>query len=82
MNHIIVETAKVFTVVEVLVELTNLTSQQYNLLQEDINTVKGRLAITAIFSSVYMILSTLYMIVYMVVYVKKCVKKQQLRIKE
>ena len=55
----------------------NETYQQNTLLQEDIETLKGRLAVAAIFSSVYMILSTLCMTVYLVVFLKKCVKKHQ-----
>ena len=67
---------------EEVLELTNVTSRQNVLLQENIDIVKGRLAIAAIFSSVYMILSAVYMVVYMIIYVKKCVKKHQQRIKE
>ena len=51
---------------ERVLELTNVTSRQNILLQEDINVVKGRLAIAAIFSSVYMILSKVFMTVYMI----------------
>ena len=65
--------------VELLAEFTNVT---YHLLQEDIETLKGRLAIAATFSSVYIIISTLFMIVYLVVFVKKCVKKRQLKRQE
>ena len=82
LNHLVVATDKVITGLESVLELTSGTSQQKVLLQEHIDIVKGRLAIAAIFSSVYMILSTLYMVVYMVVYIKKCVKKHQQRIKE
>ena len=78
-NHIILDTDKV---VEILVELTNGTSQQNVLLQEDIEILKGRLAIAAIFSSVYMIISTLCLIGYLVVLVKKSVKKHQLKRQE
>ena len=78
LNHLVVATDKVITGLESVLELTNRTSQQNVLLQEHIDIVKGWLAIAAIFSSVYMILSTLYM----VVYIKKCVKKHQQRIKE
>ena len=60
----------------------NKTHQQNVLLQEDIEILKGRLAIAAIFSSVYMIISTLCMIVYLGVFVKKCVKKHQLKRQE
>ena len=65
-----------------ITELANVTGRQNVLLHEDINVVKGWLAIAAIFSSVYMILSSLYMIVYMIVYIKKCVKKHQERLTE
>ena len=41
--------------------------------------MKGRLAIAAIFSSVYMIISTLWLIGQFVVLVKKSVKKHQLK---
>ena len=81
-NHIVIETGRVFTVLEILVELTNGTSQQNFLLQEDIETLKGRLAVAAIFSSVYMIISTLCMTVYLVVFLKKYVKKHQLQRQE
>ena len=74
--------AIVITGLESVLKLTNGTSQHNVLLQEHIEIVKGRLAIAAIFSSVYMILSTVYMVVYMVVYIKKGVKKHQQRIKE
>ena len=57
----------------------NKTHQQNVLLQEDIEILKGRLAIAAIFSSVYMIISTLCLIGYLVVLVKKSVKKHQLK---
>ena len=67
------------TVVEILVELTNGTSQVNVLLQENIEILKGRLAIAAIFSSVYMIISTLLLIGQLVVLVKKSVKKNRLR---
>ena len=72
----------IVAVLEILIELTNGTSQQNVLQQEDIEILKGRLAIAAIFSSVYMIISTLCMIVYLVVFVKKCVKKHQLKRQE
>ena len=62
-----------------LVELTNGTEQQITLLQKDTEILKGRLAIAAIFSSVYMVISTLFMIGYLVVLVKKSVKKHQLK---
>ena len=78
-NHILLDSDKVFAVIEILVELTNGTSQQNVLLQEDIEILKGRLAIAAIFSSVYMIISTLCLIGYLVVLVKKSVKKHQLK---
>ena len=81
-NHIVLDTAEVFAVVEILVKLTNGTSQQNVLLQEDIEILKGRLAIAAIFSSVYMIISTLCLIGYLVVLVKKSVKKHQLKRQE
>ena len=51
-----------------ITELANVTGRQNVLLQEDIDVVKGRLAIAAIFGSVYMILSPLYMIVYIIVH--------------
>ena len=60
----------------------NETSQQNIQLQEDIEILKGRLAIAAIFSSVYMVISTLFMIVYLAVFVKKSVKKHQLKRQE
>ena len=60
----------------------NETRQQNVLLQEDIEILKGRLAIAAIFSSVYMIISTLCLIGYLVVLVKKSVKKHQLKRQE
>ena len=63
----------------VLVDLINGTSQENIQLQEDIEILKGRLAIAAIFSSVYMVISTLFMIGYLVVLVKKSVKKHQLK---
>ena len=62
-----------------LVELTNGTEQQITLLQKDTEILKGRLAIAAIFSSVYMIISTLWLIGQLVVLVKKSVKKHQLK---
>ena len=62
-----------------LVELANGTEQQITLLQKDTEILKGRLAIAAIFSSVYMVISTLFMIGYLVVLVKKSVKKHQLK---
>ena len=65
-----------------LVELANNTSQQIALLQKDTEILKGRLAIAAIFSSVYMAISTLFMIVYLAVFVKKRVKKHQLKRQE
>ena len=55
----------------------NETHQQNTQLQEDIETLKGCLAVAAIFSSVYMILSTFCMTVYLVVFLKKCVRKHQ-----
>ena len=61
-----------------LVELANGT-EQITLLQKDTEILKGRLAIAAIFSSVYMVISTLFMIGYLVVLVKKSVKKHQLK---
>ena len=70
----------VITGLESVLELTNGTSKQNVLLQEHIDIVKDRLAIAAIFSSIYIILSTVYMVVYMDVYIKKCVKKHQQRI--
>ena len=82
LNGLVSQVNHMVTVVEILVELTNGTSQQNVLLQEDIEILKGRLAIAAIFSSVYMIISTLCMIVYLVVFVKKCVKKHQLKRQE
>ena len=66
----------------ILVERINGTSQQNIQLQEDIEILKGRLAIAAIFSSVYMVISTLFMIVYLAVFVKKSVKKHQLKRQE
>ena len=66
----------------VLVKRINGTSQQNIQLQEDIEILKGRLAIAAIFSSVYMVISTLFMIVYLAVFVKKSVKKHQLKRQE
>ena len=63
----------------VLVERIYGTSQQNIQLQEDIEILKGRLAIAAIFSSVYMVISTLFMIGYLVILVKKSVKKHQLK---
>ena len=66
----------------VLVERIYGTSQQNIQLQEDIEILKGRLAIAAIFSSVYMVISTLFMIVYLAVFVKKRVKKHQLKRQE
>ena len=60
----------------------NETHQQNALLQKDIEILKGRLAIAAIFSSVYMIISTLCLIGYLVVLVKKSVKKHQLKRQE
>ena len=77
-NEIVLDTAKNW----LLVELTNGTEIQIALLQKDIEILKGRLAIAAIFSSVYMIISTLCMIVYLVVFVKKSVKKHQLKRQE
>ena len=82
LNGLVSQVNHIVTVVEILVELTNGTSQQNVLLQEDIEILKGRLAIAAIFSSVYMIISTLCMIVYLAVFVKKCVKKHQLKRQE
>ena len=82
LNNVVVAAAKVIIGLEDVLELTNVTSRQNVLLQENIDIVKGRLAIAAIFSSVYMILTTVYMVVYMIIYVKKCVKKDQQRIKE
>ena len=67
----------ILTLVGILVELNNGTNQLNILLQEDIQTLKGRLAVAAIFSSVYMIISTLCMTVYLVVFLKKCVRKHQ-----
>ena len=61
-----------------LVELANGT-EQITLLKKDTEILKGRLAIAAIFSSVYMVISTLFMIGYLVVLVKKSVKKHQLK---
>ena len=78
-NHILLDLDKAFAVIEILVELTNGTSQQNVLLQEDIEVLKGRLAIAAIFSSVYMIISTLWLIGQLAVLVKKSVKKHQLK---
>ena len=78
-DHVLLDLDKAFAVIEILVELTNGTSQQNVLLQEDIEILKGRLAIAAIFSSVYMIISTLCLIGYLVVLVKKSVKKHQLK---
>ena len=66
----------------ILGERINGTSQQNIQLQEDIEILKGRLAIAAIFSSVYMVISTLFMIVYLAVFVKKSVKKHQLKRQE
>ena len=64
-----------------LVELANGT-EQITLLKKDTEILKGRLAIAAIFSSVYMIISTLCLIGYLVVLVKKSVKKHQLKRQE
>ena len=61
-----------------LVELANGT-EQITLLKKDTEILKGRLAIAAIFSSVYMVISTLFMIGYLAVLVKKSVKKHQLK---
>ena len=61
-----------------LVELANGT-EQITLLKKDTEILKGRLAIAAIFSSVYMVISTLFMIGYLVILVKKSVKKHQLK---
>ena len=65
--------------VEVLAQFANVTFQQSVLLQEDIEVLKGRLAIAAVFSSVYMIISTLLLIGQLVVLVKKSVKNHQLK---
>ena len=79
-NHISLDTDKAFAVIEILVELTNGTSQvNITLLQKDTEILKGRLAIAAIFSSVYMIISTLWLIGQLAVLVKKSVKKHQLK---
>ena len=67
----------ILTVVGILVKLNNGTNQQNILLQEDIQTLKGRLAVAAILSSLYMIISILCMTVYLVVVLKKCVRKHQ-----
>ena len=82
LNGVVLGASRVIVQLENLLKLTNVTSRQNVLLQEDINVVKGRLAIAAIFSSVYMILSTVYMIVYMIIYIKKCLKKHQQRLQE
>ena len=82
LKNVVVAAGKVVVRLEEVLELTNVTSRQNVLLQENIDIVKGRLAIAAIFSSVYMILSSVYMVVYMIIYVKKCVKKCQQRIKD
>ena len=78
-NHILLDSDKAFAVIEILVELTNGTSQVNVLLQENIEILKGRLAIAAIFSSVYMIITTLWLIGQLAVLVKKSVKKHQLK---
>ena len=65
-----------------LVDFANNTIQQIALLQKDVEILKGRLSVAAIFSSVYMIISSLCMIVYLAVFVKKCVKKHQLKRQE
>ena len=82
LNNVVVAAGKVVVRLEEVLELTNVTSRQNMLLKENIDIVKGRLAIAAIFSSVYMVLSSVYMVVYMIIYVKKCVKKRQQRIKD
>ena len=82
LNNVVVAADKVVAILEEVLGLTNVTSRQNVLLKEDIDIVKGRLAIAAIFSSVYMVLSSVYMVVYMIIYVKKCVKKRQQRIKD
>ena len=82
LKNVVVAAGKVVVRLEEVLELTNVTSRQNVLLQENIDIVKSRLAIAAIFSSVYMILSAVYMVVYMIIYVKKCVKKHQQRIKD
>ena len=69
--------AAILTVAGILVELNNGTDHQKILLQEDIQTLKGRLAVAAILSSVYMIISILCITVYLVVVLKKCVRKHQ-----
>ena len=85
-NDLSIWLAKYFVQAEeqfvVLVNLINGTSQENIQLQEDIEILKGRLAIAAIFSSVYMVISTLFMIVYLAVFVKKSVKKHQLKRQE
>ena len=82
LKNAVVAAGGVIVQIEKLLELTNVTSRQIVLLQEDIDFVKGRLAIAAIFSPVHMILSTVYMIVYMIIYIKKCLKKHQQRLQE
>ena len=74
-NEIVLDTAKNW----LLVELSNGTEIQITLLQKDIEILKGRLAIAAIFSSVYMIITTLWLIGQLAVLVKKSVKKHQLK---
>ena len=79
-DHVLLDLDKAFAVIEILVELTNGTSQlNITLLQKDTEILKGRLAIAAIFSSVYMIISTLWLIGQLAVLVKKSVKKHQLK---
>ena len=78
-DQVLLDLDKAFAVIEILVELTNGTSQVNVLLQENIEILKGRLAIAAIFSSVYMIISTLWLIGQLAVLVKKSVKKHQLK---
>ena len=82
LKNVVVAADKVVVILEEVLELTNVTSRQNVLLQEDTDIVKGRLAIATIFSSVYMILSSVYIVVYMIIYIKKCVKKHQQKIKE
>ena len=77
LNDLSTTGGRVATLIGILVDLNNGTNQQNTLLQEDIETLKGRLAVAAIFSSVYMILSTLCMTVYLVVFLKECVRKHQ-----
>ena len=78
-DQVLLDLDKAFAVIEILVELTNGTSQVNVLLQENIEILKGRLAIAAIFSSVYMIITTLWLIGQLAVLVKKSVKKHQLK---